>query len=80
MKKKVEKVAVKIERNTNGLRQALFDEIDALVAGTSNAQIAVAKSKLAAQIVAAVRLDLEYSRFVKTTKGPNKLTYVPLGK
>lgn len=60
---------LKVTRTTRGLRDALFDEIDALTFGKSNAQVAGAKSKLATQIISATRLDLEYHRFVTEMKG-----------
>lgn len=54
----------KIKRTTGGLRDALFDEMDALTAGKSNAQKASAKAKLAVQIINTTKLEMEYQKYV----------------
>lgn len=48
-----------IARTNAGLRDALFDEIDAIRAGTSNPTRANAVAKTAATIIDSARLDLE---------------------
>lgn len=76
-------VEVRVTRTTKGLRDALFDEIDRLTIGKSNPQVACAKSKLATQIIAATKLDLDYHRFITEMRGiqaPSvKLTPIELG-
>lgn len=57
----------KIERSTDGLRIALFEELDKLRSGTTTPQKASALARLAAGVVAATKLDLEYQRFAKST-------------
>lgn len=48
-------VLLPVIRSSLGLRNALFDELDALREGKSNPQRAIAVSKLAAQIIGAAR-------------------------
>lgn len=76
-------VEIRVTRTTKGLRDALFDEIDRLTVGRSNPQVACAKSKLATQIIAATKLDLDYHRFVSEMRGVQapsvKLTPIELG-
>jgi len=71
-----------IEQSTRGLRKALFEEIEALQSGKSNAQRAVAVTKAADKILASVRMDMDYHRFVKQQKldGKDTLSYLMIGK
>ena len=55
-----------ISRTSAGLRDAIFDEIDAIRKGDSNPTRANAVAKLAAGIVDTVRMDLEVQRFALT--------------
>lgn len=54
-----------IQRTSAGLRDAIFDEIDALRAGTSNPTKANAVAKLASGVVDTVRMELEVQRHLK---------------
>lgn len=54
-----------IVRNTNGLRDAMFDEIDAIRIGKSNPTRANAVAKLASTIVETVRMELEVQRHLR---------------
>lgn len=54
-----------VRRTSVGLRDALFDELDSLRLGTSDRERATAVGKLAAQIIAVTRLEMEYAGFVK---------------
>ena len=58
-------MAKQIERSTDGLRVALFEELDALRAGKTTAQKSSALARLAATIVSTTKLDIEYQRFAK---------------
>jgi hypothetical protein len=51
------------ERTSVGLRDMLFDEIDALRAGKSDPQRAQAISKLAAQILASAKIEHEVAKY-----------------
>ena len=57
----------KIDRSTDGLRVALFEELDRLRNGQTTPQKASALARLAAGIVSATKLDLDYQRFAKAT-------------
>jgi hypothetical protein len=52
-----------MSRTSSDLRNILFEEIDQLRAGKSDANRANAVAKLASQIVSSAKLDFEYSRF-----------------
>ena len=54
------------ERTSLGLRDALFDEIDALRNGNSNPQRASALARLAGQIVNTVRVEIAHQHFVQS--------------
>lgn len=49
-------------RTSAGLRDALFDELDALRNGTSNPGKASAVAKLADQVVATVKMELDVQK------------------
>lgn len=66
-----------VERTSLGLRNALFDEIDALRRGESNPQKAGAVAKLAVQIIGSVQMDIEYQKHVAST-APRAMQSVPL--
>lgn len=50
-------------RTSIGLRDILFEEIASLRSGEGTVQRAAAVAKLAAGIIAAARLDFDYSRY-----------------
>lgn len=53
-----------IDRTSGGLRNCLFDEIDALRNGTSNPARARAVSSLANTALKSVSVEIEYHRYV----------------
>jgi len=57
-----------VERTTFGLRDALFDEMDALRRGTSTPQRASAVSKLAVQIINSANMEIEYQKLAAENK------------
>jgi len=61
--------ATPIVRTSAGLRDAIFDEIDAIRAGTSNPTRANAVAKLATGIVETVRMEVEVQRHLKQQDG-----------
>lgn len=61
-----------IARTSAGLRDAIFDEIDAIRKGDSNPTRANAVAKLAAGIVDTVRMDLEVKRFAISAANSTK--------
>lgn len=64
-------------RSSEGLRNTLFEELDMLRAGQSTPLRANAVGKLAAQVIEAARLDLEFMRSAqsgrKTLPSPIRL-------
>jgi hypothetical protein len=71
-----------VKRTSAGLRDALFDEIDALRGGRSTPQRASAVAKLAVQIIGTVHMDIEYQKHVVSTPAAlsTKLPPIELGK
>jgi hypothetical protein len=61
-----------VSRTSAGLRDAIFDEIDAIRNGESNPTRANAVAKLAAGIVDTVRMDIEFQKFAQATAGKTK--------
>lgn len=55
-----------IHRSTSGLRTALFDEMEALRSGTSNAQRARSFAMMANTILQSVQVEIEYHKYVKS--------------
>lgn len=53
-----------VARTSAGLRDAIFDEIDAIRRGESNPTRANAVAKLAAGVVETVRMELEVQKYV----------------
>lgn len=64
-KKPDETMAPPIARTSAGLRDAIFDEIDAVRNGTSNPTRANAVAKLATGIVETVRMEIEVQRHMR---------------
>lgn len=56
------------ERTSAGLRSALFDELDGLRKGTSNATRANAVAKLCTTIVETVRVELDVAKHAEKHK------------
>lgn len=59
-----------VVRTSGGLRDALFDEIDGLRNGTRKVGEAIAVAKLAAQIINAVRVEIEFYRVTENQREP----------
>lgn len=68
-KKTTEAAPAPIQRTSAGLRDAIFDEIDAVRNGTSNPTRANAIAKLATGIVETVRMEIEVQRHLKQNAG-----------
>jgi ribosomal protein L40E len=58
-----------ITRSTSGLRTALFEEMEALRNGTSNAQRARSVAMMANSILQSVQVEIEYHKYVNANKG-----------
>lgn len=73
-----------VPRTTAGLRDALFDELEALRTGKSNPTKSNATAKLCSTVVETVRLDLEAQRHLErmgdaaTTIGTTQATIPPV--
>jgi chorismate synthase len=68
----------RVRRTSAGLRDAIFDEIDAIRAGESSSARANAISKLASGIVKTVLMELEVQKHAHTVGAPASIT--PLGE
>ncbi len=66
-KAEISKDAGPIVRNSAGLRDAIFDEIDAIRLGKSNPTRANAVAKLATGIVETVRMEIEVQRHLRSS-------------
>lgn len=74
MKATTQTMPAKVNRSSAGLRDAIFDEIDAIRDGTGNPTRANAVAKLAATVVETVRMELEVQRFAASAAGKTKVT------
>ena len=63
----------KIDRNTTGMKQALFEELDSLREGDSTPQKARAVSALIGGVIATTRIEMDYARFVAGDDKPKAL-------
>lgn len=61
--------ATPITRSTSGLRNALFEEMEALRNGSSNAQRARSVAMMANSILQSVQVEIEYHKYVNANKG-----------
>lgn len=70
-----------ITRSTSGLRNTLFEEMEALRNGSSNAQRARSMAQMANAILQSVQVEIEYHKYVHANKnrveGDQKI--IPLG-
>lgn len=65
-------MAKKVQRNTDGLREALFDEWDSLRAGNSNPANSRAVASLAKTILASAVVDIQYNKLIEGQSGGTK--------
>jgi hypothetical protein len=77
MTQTVNPIPAPVPRTSAGLRNAIFDEIDAIRGGTSNPTRANAVAKLAAGIVETVRMEIEVQKHLR--KAPPSLEQPTLG-
>lgn len=70
------KTEVAIPKTIEGLREALFDEINQLRAGKGNLQRARAVSQLASQAIDSIRVQIQYGRMMLAA---NEERPIPLG-
>lgn len=71
-----------MERTSVGLRNALFDEIDSLREGSSNAARARSLAMLANTALKSVEVEIEFHKYVSDihkTDGAAKVGYLNLG-
>lgn len=69
----------KITQSTQGLREFLFQELDALKTGKINIQRANAAAKMSSQILNSARLELEHYKLSKAKNGEeNNENYNPV--
>ena len=66
MKKKQDELP--IPKTVEGLREALFAEINDIRKGKGNLQRARAIATLSAQIIDSMRVQIQYGRFIASTK------------
>lgn len=60
--------STQIIRSTSGLRAALFEEMEALRSGESNAQRARSVAMMANSILQSVEVEIEYHKYVSTNR------------
>jgi hypothetical protein len=65
--KEVKEVIQPVVRNSAGLRDVIFDEIDAIRSGKSNPTRANAVAKLASTVVETVRMEIEVQRHLRNS-------------
>jgi len=76
----------KVTRTTAGLADVLFDELDALIDGSSNPQMAKAKVAIVNSVISKARLEMDHARFVadirvnKSISSTSKLKAIELGE
>lgn len=68
-----------VKRSTAGLAEAMFEEFDALRAGTSNPTRANAAGKIVATILDTVRVEMEVQKHLKSFPGDRAGSAVTLG-
>lgn len=68
-----------VQRTSAGLRNALFDELDALRNGTGNPNRANAVAKLADQVIGTVKMELEVHRHLAKNTAPSHETPPAIG-
>lgn len=72
--------AASVVRTPGGLRDAIFDEIDGIRAGTSNATRANAVSKAAMTIVETVRMEIEVQKHLRASPPADEMPLSQLGQ
>ena len=71
---------MKITRNSKGLCEALFDELENLRSGDSTPQKASAVARVANTICQVTRLEMDFARFVASDRAENSaLASLPMG-
>jgi hypothetical protein len=60
-----------IARSTSGLREVIFEEMDALRRGESNPQRARSMAAMANSILQSVQVEIEYHKYVNSSHRPN---------
>ena len=68
-----------ISRTTSGLREALFEEMDALRSGASSAARARSIAMMANSILQSVQVEIEYHKYVREAKPKADEKVIPLG-
>lgn len=66
------------DRSIDGLREMLFDEIDSLRAGRSDAKRAKSVANLAMTLIKSVEVQITYQKAVQEDKLPARLPSMPL--
>ena len=69
MAAKKEETPTPVARTSAGLRDALFDELDALREGRSNAAKANATAKLCGTVIETVRMEIEARKYLTGKPG-----------
>lgn len=72
-----------VKRTSTGLRDALFDELEALRSGKSNPTQANAVAKIAGSVVETVKMEIEAQKFIaqmqKVTPSDREIKPLQLG-
>ena len=65
-----------IPKTTEGLRDALFDEINLIREGKSNPQRARALAQMASQIIDSIRVQIQYGRLLSEADSKKEAAYL----
>ena len=69
-----------IEKSAEGLREALFHQLEELTDGKTDAREAVAFAKIAAEIIKCTEMQLKFEQMRLESKVPSNLPSMNLGR
>ncbi len=80
MSNRAEQILMEIPKTAEGLRDALFDEINALRAGQSSPQKSRAISQLASHVIDSIRVQIQQGRLLMDSDKKKELYLGSTGK
>ena len=73
-----DEITTSVARTTAGLRNALFDELDALRSGKSNPQKARATALICNTVLNSVEVEIEFHKYVRDVYGDDVSSKTPV--
>lgn len=70
------KTELPVTKSTEGLRDALFDEINLIRSGKSNPQRAKAVAQMAARIIDSIRVQIQYGKMLQEQAKSDKKEFL----